>query len=152
MITVCQSNLSGALASQQSIALHSVPWNCAPVSLQDYICSRSLWLSPHQLSKSHLLSYPVVTCGAPVWQSVLVGWLHTKTLSSTLVLTCHLMFSIIHKCMWRTRWIFKNPSLSQSCGIGHALLPILPKLSFYKVRSMMLSWCFPISRKTYLSS
>lgn len=35
---------------------------------------------------------------------------------------------------------FFNPCLFQSYGLGHTLLLILSKPSFYKVRSMMLSW------------
>lgn len=110
LIAMCQGNLSRALASQQSTPRHGVNWNCAPVSLQDHICSHSLWLSPYQLSKPHLLSYPVtsipLTCGAPVWQSMLVRWPHTKTLLLMMILTCHLMFSISYKYMRRTRWGF----------------------------------------------
>lgn len=71
LIAMCQSNLSGALSSQQSTALHSVPWNCAPMPLQDCICSRSLWLSPHQLTKPHLLSYPVVIYSSHLWSSMM---------------------------------------------------------------------------------
>lgn len=101
------------------------------MSLQDCICPRSLWLSPHQLTKPHVLSYAVVIYSSHLWSSSLAICAGRLAAYQDIIVdddpdlplpVKH--YSHVHE---KNQVDFCNSSLSQSCGFGSILLPVLSK-------------------------
>ena len=140
---------------QQSDSLQSRPpsWQTQAPQMHSY---HHVWLSPHQLTKPHLLSYAVVIYSSHLWSSSLAIYAGRLAAYQDIIVDDDpdLPFHVKHYSDVREKnqVDFSISSLSQSCGFGPILLPVLSKPPFCKFRSMMLYWCFPVSRKAYLSS
>lgn len=108
------------------------------------ICSLSVWLSPHQPSKPHLRSYPVVISPPHLWSSSEAICASRLAAYQDIVVDDDpdLPFNVEHysQVHEKNQVDFFNPCLFQSYGLGHTLLPSLSQPSFFKDRSMMLSW------------
>lgn len=150
---MCQSNLSG-LWLPTSLLLSTMYLEivlqcpCKTITVRT-ACGCPLISSPNSTCSVTLLSSILPTCGGPVWQSVLVGWLHTKTLLLMMILTCHLMFKHYSQIHEKNQVNFSNLSLSQSCVLDHTVLLILSKSSSY---DLILFFVFFNFQKTCLSS
>lgn len=99
------------------------------------ICSLSVWLSPYQPSNPHLCSYPVIIYSPHLFSSVafcasrLAAY---QDIGADDDLPCNVQhYSQVHE---------KNQVPISKLWVRSHLTSHSPKPSFYKVRSMMLSW------------